>query len=171
VEYETSPAALLTKVNRALFDLDIKTNFVTSFYGILDPSNSRLKYAIAGHPPPLLRKASGQVETLAGKGIAMGIIQDVQYEEMGISLAPGESLVTFTDGLTDANNSRRETFELSQLKKAIGSAPASPNALMNHLKNTLGDWVKEEPNYDDITILVIGRKLQSPSNHNRSEKA
>jgi serine phosphatase RsbU (regulator of sigma subunit) len=171
VEYETSPAALLTKVNRALFDLDIKTNFVTSFYGILDPSNSRLKYAIAGHPPPLLRKASGQVETLAGKGIAMGIIQDVQYEEMGISLAPGESLVTFTDGLTDANNSRRETFELSQLKKAVGSAPASPNALMNHLKNTLGDWVKEEPNYDDITILVIGRKLQSPSNHNRSEKA
>jgi sigma-B regulation protein RsbU (phosphoserine phosphatase) len=101
----------------------------------------------------------------------MGIIQDVQYEEMGISLAPGESLVTFTDGLTDANNSRRETFELSQLKKAVGSAPASPNALMNHLKNTLGDWVKEEPNYDDITILVIGRKLQSPSNHNRSEKA
>jgi serine phosphatase RsbU (regulator of sigma subunit) len=169
VENVTSPADLLSQVNRALFDLDIKTNFVTSFYGILDPVNSSLKYALAGHPPPLLRKVSGQVETLAGKGIAMGIMPDVKYEEMEISLAPGENLVTFTDGMTDANNPRRETFELSHLKRAVGSAPTSPNALLKHLKNTLGDWVKEEPNYDDITILVIGRKLISPSNLNGSK--
>jgi sigma-B regulation protein RsbU (phosphoserine phosphatase) len=149
-----------------LFDLDIKTNFVTSFYGVLDPANSSMKYALAGHPPPLLRRSSGQVETLPGKGVALGIIPDVEYEEMNTSLEPGESLVTFTDGTTDANNPLRETFELSQLKHAISLAPTSPGALLKHLKTTLHDWVKQEPNYDDITILVIGRKLPAKSKHN-----
>ena len=170
VESEPSPAVLLSQVNKALFDLDIKTNFVTSFYGILDPANSSMKYALAGHPPPLLRKASGQVETLAGKGIALGIIPNVEYEEMDIFMEPGESLVTFTDGTTDANNPLQETFELSQLKQAVGLGPSSPNALLNHLKTTLRDWVKQEPNYDDITILVIGRKLSSRSVHSVSKK-
>ncbi len=154
-----------------MFDLDIKTNFVTSFYGILDPVNSKLTYAIAGHPPPLLRKASGQVETLAGRGIALGIFKDVEYEELNISLMPGESLVAYSDGLTDANSPYHERFELPQLKEAIGSAPDSPDELLEHLKNDLHDWVKEEPNYDDITILVIGRKLPSRSARPSSKKA
>ena len=84
-------------------------------------------------------------------------------------MEPGESLVTFTDGTTDANNPLRETFELTQLKKAVGLAPTSPNALLKHLKTTLRDWVKQEPNYDDITILVIGRKLPAKSNLNGSK--
>jgi sigma-B regulation protein RsbU (phosphoserine phosphatase) len=161
VKTEASPAVLLGQVNRALFELDIRTNFVTSFYAILDPANSSLKYALAGHPPPLLRKASGRVKVLAGKGIALGIIPDAQYKEMELSLAPGDSLVTYTDGMTDANNALSETFELVQLKKAISSAPAHPPALLKHLKTTLGDWIKEAPNYDDVTLLVIGRKERS----------
>lgn len=171
VERVISPADLLTQVNRALFDLDIKTNFVTSFYGILDPANSSLKYALAGHPPPILRKASGQVETIPGRGIALGIIPDVKYDEMDISFAPGESLVIFTDGTTDANNPDRETFELSQLKKSVSSAPTHPIELLEHIKASLGEWVKGEPNYDDITILVIGRKSQSPSPLKRPKKS
>jgi sigma-B regulation protein RsbU (phosphoserine phosphatase) len=161
VENETSPAALLTKVNRALYMQGIKTNFVTSFYAILDPINSSLKYALAGHPPPLLRKASGQVKILAGKGIALGIFPDAQYEDMDLSLAPGESLVAFSDGLTDAINPMKESFKLAHLKTAIGSAPAPAKALLKHLQNTLGDWVKEAPTYDDITLLVIARKQQT----------
>jgi len=158
VENEASPAALLTQVNRALYEQDIKTNFVTSFYAILDPAESSLKYALAGHPPPLLRKVSGQVEVLAGKGVALGIFPDAQYEDMDLPLAPGESLVAYTDGLTDANNPLRESFQMENLRTAIGSAPAPAKALLKHLKNTLGDWVKEAPNYDDITLLVIERK-------------
>jgi serine phosphatase RsbU (regulator of sigma subunit) len=157
VKKETSPAALLTQVNRVLYDL-VKSQFVTSFYAILDPKNSSLKYAIAGHHPPILRKASGQVETLAGKGMALGISPDTQYEDMSLTLAPGESLVAFTDGVTDANNSSSESYEMAHLKAAIGSAPAHATALLEHLKNTLIDWVKEAPNYDDITLLVIARK-------------
>jgi serine phosphatase RsbU (regulator of sigma subunit) len=158
VEKETSPAALMTQVNRALYKQDIKTNFITSFYGILDPVNSSLKYAIAGHPPPLLRKVSGKVETLAGRGVALGIFPEAKYEDMDLSLEPGESLVAFTDGMTDANNPLSESFEMELLKTAIGSAPAPAQALLNHLQNTLSEWVKEAPNYDDITLLVIARE-------------
>ncbi len=158
VESETSPAALLGQLNQVIVDLDIKTNFVTSFYGILDPANASLKYSLAGHPPPLLRRASGQVETLDGKGVALGIIPGVQYTEKEIFLAPGESLVTFTDGMTDANNPSSETFEMDHLKTAVAGAPASAKGLLSHLKKSLLSWVKEAPNFDDVTLLVIGRK-------------
>ena len=158
VEKEASPAALLTQVNRALYEQGLKTNFITSFYAILDPASSSLKYALAGHPPPLLREASGKVKTLAGKGLALGVFPDVQYEDMDLSLAPGDSLVAFTDGMTDANNPLSESFELEKLKTVIGSAPASAKELMKHLQTSLGDWVKEAPNFDDITLLVIARK-------------
>lgn len=160
VERETSPAALLTGVNRALYEQDIKTNFVTSFYAILDPARSSVKYALAGHPPPLLRKASGLVKSLAGKGVALGIFPDAHYKDMDLFLEPGESLVAFSDGLTDANNPSSETFDLDHLKEAITSAPVSSSAdsMLKHLQNTLGDWVKEAPNYDDITMMVIARK-------------
>jgi serine phosphatase RsbU (regulator of sigma subunit) len=158
VERETSPAALLSQVNRALYEQHIKTNFITSFYAILDPATASLTYALAGHPPPLLRKASGRVKTLAGRGLALGIDPDVQYEELQLFLEPGESLVAFTDGMTDANNLSSETFELAHLKQAVGAAPAPARDLLKHLKNTLGAWVRESPTFDDITLLVIGRK-------------
>jgi len=157
--YKTSsPAALLSRVNRALYEHGTKTHFVTSFYAILDPTNSRLKYAIAGHPPPLLKKASGEVESLAGKGTAMGVFPDLSYMDLEVSLGPGESLVAFTDGMTDANNLGSESFNMDNFKDAVGFAPSSAKSMLRHLQASLGDWVKKAPTYDDITLLVIARK-------------
>jgi len=158
VEHESSPAALLTQVNRALCELDMDLEFVTSFYAILDPENSFLKYAIAGHPPPFLRKASGQVEKLAGKGIAMGVNLEAIYEDIALDLAPGDSLVAFTDGVTDANSPSDQAYDMAQLRAAIGSAPAHAGAMLEYLQNMLVDWVREAPNYDDITLMAIGRQ-------------
>jgi len=158
VENEPSPAALLTQVNQALCKQDMDMQFVTSFYAVLDPVNASFKYAIAGHPPPFLRKASGQVEKLAGRGIAMGVSLEAIYEDISLDLAPGDSLVAFTDGVTDANSPTNKSYEMEQLKTAIGSAPAHAVALLDHLLSTLVDWVKEAPNYDDITLLAIGRE-------------
>lgn len=158
VENEPSPAALLTKVNQALCKQDMDMQFVTSFYGVLDPANASFKYALAGHPPPFLRKASGQVEKLAGHGIALGVTLEAMYEDIHLDLAPGDSLVAFTDGVTDANSPANKLYELEQLRTAIGSAPAHPADLVDHLQSALVDWVKEAPNYDDITLLAIGRK-------------
>jgi serine phosphatase RsbU (regulator of sigma subunit) len=158
VEIEPSPAALLTKVNQALCNQDMDMQFVTSIYGILDPAHATLKYAVAGHPPPFLRKASGEVKILEGRGIALGITPDAQYKDLSLALAPGESLVAFTDGVTDATSPSHQTYDLDQLKKAIGSAPAQAEALLNYVQAALVDWVKEAPNYDDITLLAIARE-------------
>ena len=158
VESEPSPAALLTQVNRALCEQDMDMQFVTSFYGILDPEKGVLKYALAGHPPPFLREASGQVKKIAGRGIALGVSLEAQYEDIALTLAPGDSLVAFTDGVTDASSPSNKAYELTQLKTAIGSAPAHAEDLLNHLQSTLIDWVKEAPNYDDMTLLAIARQ-------------
>jgi serine phosphatase RsbU (regulator of sigma subunit) len=157
VENETSPSALLEQVNRALCAQNLDMQFVTSFYAVLDPADASLKYALAGHPAPFLRKASGQVEKLAGRGIALGVDPFAKYNEVYLTLAPGESLVAFTDGVTDANNPSYESFDTTHLRTAIGLAPARAADLLQHLQSTLVDWVKEAPNYDDITLLAIGR--------------
>ena len=120
--------------------------------------NAIFKYSVAGHPPPFLREASGQVKKLAGRGIALGINPEARYEDIHLALAPGDSLVAYTDGITDANSPSQEAYDLDQLKTAIGSAPTQAEALLNHLKSTLVDWVKEAPNYDDITLLAISRE-------------
>jgi serine phosphatase RsbU (regulator of sigma subunit) len=158
VENEPSPAALLMQVNRALCEQDMDMQFVTSFYAILDPENATLKYSLAGHPPPFLREASGLVKKLAGRGLAMGVNLDAHYEDINLALAPGDSLVAFTDGVTDAASPSNKSYEMAQLKAAIGSAPAHAADLLNHLQNILIDWVREAPNYDDITLLALGRK-------------
>ncbi len=158
VENEPSPGALLTQVNKALCKQDMDMQFVTSFYAILDPTNASFNYAIAGHPPPFLRKASGQVEKLPGHGIAMGVSLEAIYEDTHLHLAPGDSLVAFTDGVTDANSPSKESYDMDQLKMAISSAPAHAVDLLDHLQSTLVDWVKEAPNYDDITLLAVGRR-------------
>jgi serine phosphatase RsbU (regulator of sigma subunit) len=158
VENEHSPAALLTQVNRVLCDQDMDMQFVTSFYAILNPENGILQYALAGHPPPLLREASGQVKKLAGRGMAMGVDIEAIYEDINLSLEPGDSLVAFTDGVTDANSPSNKLYEMAQLKSAIGSAPAHAVDLLKHLQNTLIDWVGEAPTYDDMTLLAIARK-------------
>jgi serine phosphatase RsbU (regulator of sigma subunit) len=158
VESESSPAALLTQVNQALCQLDTDMQFVTSFYAILDPANSTVRYAVAGHPPPLLRQASGKVKELAGRGMALAINPDASYEDFSLALAPGDSLVVFTDGVTDASSPLDESYNLTNLIAAVGAAPAQADALLAHLKGTLVDWVQEVPNYDDITLLAIARE-------------
>ena len=160
VEQESSPAALLGQINQSLCKQDTDMQFVTSFYGILDPKNAELKYALAGHPAPFLRKASGQVKKLDGRGIALGVSPEAEYKDINLALAPGDSVVAYTDGVTDANNPGNQSYEMAQLKTAISAAPPHAEDLLDHLQNTLIDWVKEAPNYDDITLLAIGRKLQ-----------
>lgn len=160
VENEPSPAALLMQVNRALCEQKMDMQFVTSFYAILDPENAVLQYALAGHPPPFLREATGQVKKLAGRGIAMGVNPEAHYEDINLFLSPGDSLVAFTDGFTDANSPSNQLYDMAQLKSAVGSAPAHAVGLLEHLQSTLVNWVREAPNYDDITLLAIGRKQQ-----------
>lgn len=106
-----SPSECLTHVN-ALLCIDNPTlMFTTAFYGILDTETGEILYANAGHNPPYVMRRDGTIDTLTGVGgMALGIMEDMRYQTQQCRLAPGESLVCFSDGVTEATNAAGTLF-------------------------------------------------------------
>jgi serine phosphatase RsbU (regulator of sigma subunit) len=149
------PAAALIEVNRDLLAHSSSTMFVSVFYAVLDPQARSLTYANAGHNPPLLRQSGGAIENLPPTGVLVGILPDLILSEASVTLAPGDLLVAYTDGLTDALNSSGEDYGLPRLQAALASAPASGAALqLAHLSEDLAAFTAGVLPFDDITLLV-----------------
>jgi serine phosphatase RsbU (regulator of sigma subunit) len=162
VEKDSSPASVLAEVNRHLHQQLADQSFVTAFYAVLDPARNRLTYANAGHHPPIVRRRSGQLEQLPNGSMALGVLPDTPYTEQSIHLEPGDSLVIYTDGVTDAFNPDDEVFDLPRLKTSVAQEPGSASALLGRLKGDLSTWVGSTPQFDDITVLVLTRQ-QKPA--------
>ena len=133
--------------------------FVTVFYAMLDPRTHRLDYVIAGHNPPLIyRAAQNQVTTLQGRGIALGVLPDVSFQEHEIQLEPGDMILMYTDGATDAINANEEEFGLERLVNILASkANASPDAMVGEIIRGLADFAGEGAHFDDVTLVGIKR--------------
>jgi sigma-B regulation protein RsbU (phosphoserine phosphatase) len=162
VEKDSSPASVLAEVNQHLHQQLADQSFVTAFYAVLDPARNRLTYANAGHHPPIVRRRSGQLEQLPNGSMALGVLPDTPYTEQSIHLEPGDSLVIYTDGVTDAFNPDDEVFDLPRLKTSVAQEPGSASALLGRLKGDLSTWVGSTPQFDDITVLVLTRQ-QKPA--------
>ncbi|HEY4688215.1 MAG TPA: SpoIIE family protein phosphatase [Anaerolineae bacterium] len=156
-EQASSPAEALMQVNRELIAQTSAETFVTVFYAILDPATRTLTYANAGHNPPIVRRAcaSGHTEELPLGGLLLGMIDQVSLADATISLAPGDALVLYTDGLTEACNPQGEDYGLARLAEAITAAPAEAPALLAHLVADLATFTASEPQSDDITLFVV----------------
>ena len=156
-ERASSPAATLMQVNRALDAQSSAEMFVTVFYAILDPASRALTYANAGHNPPLVRRAAapGRIEQLPLGGRFIGMLGEVSLADGALRLAPGDALVAYTDGLTDAENSERQDYGLARLNAAITAAPADALALLEHLLADLAAFTGDGPQPDDITLFVV----------------
>ena len=157
VERTSSPAATLMQVNRALDAQSSAEMFVTVFYGVLDPATRTLTYANAGHNPPIIRRtaAPGRIEQLPLGGRFLGMLGDLSLTDAMVSLEPGDALIAYTDGLTDAENSERQDYGLARLNAAITAAPADASALLGHL---VADWTAftgNAPQSDDVTLVVV----------------
>ena len=135
VEKEPSPAALLARVNHHLYQQLADSNFVTCVYIVLDTTTNTLTYTNAGHNLPLLRKTTSQIEPLPHGGIALGVLPEVEYREHTIELAPGDSLVLYTDGVTDALNAQGDSFGLSRLEDSLNVNVTNAAGLVDQLKN------------------------------------
>jgi sigma-B regulation protein RsbU (phosphoserine phosphatase) len=114
------PAGSILEANRYIC-MDSKTSmFVTLFYGILDTRKAIFTYVNAGHNPPLLfRAGSSGAELLRGKGIALGILDDIELELTELRLNLGDTVVFYTDGVTEATNERDEEYGMERLKEII----------------------------------------------------
>jgi serine phosphatase RsbU (regulator of sigma subunit) len=106
----SSPGEVLSQVNETLFARIPSNMFVTCFYAILDPKSATLSYANAGHDLPYLRRSDGDVEELRARGMPLGLMPGMGYEEGEISLAEGNCVLFYSDGLVEAHDPKGEMF-------------------------------------------------------------
>ncbi len=151
-----SPAAALTAVNQTIKAHSSSDMFVTVFYAVLDAAARTLTYANAGHNPPLLRRATGSIEWLTRTGPLLGVFEQVVLSDATLTLAPGDTLVAYTDGVTDARNPHGEEYGLTRFSAAVAHAPASDATLqLAHVASDLAAFTHDAPLFDDITLLIL----------------
>jgi sigma-B regulation protein RsbU (phosphoserine phosphatase) len=151
-----SPAAALIEVNREIFAHSSSDMFVSVFYAALDARTRSLTYANAGHNPPLLRRANGTLESLPRTGVLIGIMEGLVLSDASLTLAPGDTLVAYTDGLTDALNPRGEDYGLARLMAALAGAPRADAALqLAYLSGDLAAFINGVAPFDDITLFIV----------------
>ena len=154
----TDPGAVLRQVNNALCP-DIPANmFVTCLYAILDPKTGRLVYANAGHDAPYKRGIDGVVE-LRARGMPLGLMPDMEYEEQEATLDPGDTVLFYSDGLVEAHNSQRDMFSFPRLRELMaGDHSSAPDETVDFLLENLAEFTGPEwEQEDDITLVTLQR--------------
>jgi serine phosphatase RsbU (regulator of sigma subunit) len=156
-----SPGEVLEQVNDLLVT-DIPPNmFVTCFYAILEPESGRLSYANAGHDLPYLRRRNGEAEELRARGMPLGLMSGMNYEEKEIILQVGESALFYSDGLVEAHDPKGEMFGFPRLRALVGEHGEERtlgSLLLEELYSFVGEGWEQE---DDITLLTLRRSAAS----------
>jgi serine phosphatase RsbU (regulator of sigma subunit) len=160
LEYDTQPELALNAANRRIL-MDTRANlFVTVFYGILDSATGTLTYCNAGHNPPYLFSAQngGASQALSKTGMALGVIEDVIWEQRTVQIDPGDVLVLYTDGITEAQNGQEALFGEERLLEVTRTNLGRPaldvlNAVLAEVRGFVGD----APQSDDITLMIVAR--------------
>jgi serine phosphatase RsbU (regulator of sigma subunit) len=153
--HKPSPAATLMQVNATINAQSSYTMFVTVVYAVFDPATHTLTYANAGHNPPIVRRASGAIERLPRTGGVVGAFEKLDLTEAAVTLASGDALVLYTDGVTDALNAAGEDYGMDRLIAASTAAPATAPALLDSLRADLAAFTQSAPQPDDITFFVL----------------
>src|SRR2546421_5209556 len=151
-----SPHISMSKVNYLLWESIERNQFVTAFYGLLDASNRTLAYTNAGHNPPLLMDAEGNARFIDRGGVPLGMFRDTRYYEYYLTLEPGELLLLYTDGVTEANNPKGQEYGTDRLVRALkDSRHLSARALIDFIQHDVLEWTDGLGATDDITFFVI----------------
>ena len=149
---------IFSRVNRYLCERSGDDRYATVFYGVLDTAG-RFEYVNAGHVPPLIRRRSGAAEALGSTNFPVGMFPEADYECAEVNLEPGDFLVIYTDGVSEAANISAELFEEARLRQIVEEFKGET---VEELAVTIRDGVKAftagAPQSDDVTILVIGYK-------------
>jgi sigma-B regulation protein RsbU (phosphoserine phosphatase) len=130
--------------------------FVTAFYGIFDPARRELTYASAGHNPPRLKRCEdGSVLALDGVGnLPLGLFPDQHYQQATLRLRPGDQIVFYTDGITEARNAAGEMFGAHRLDEALENCHLNAQGLIEAVLATLNEFTGGVPPTDDQTVVV-----------------
>jgi serine phosphatase RsbU (regulator of sigma subunit)/ketosteroid isomerase-like protein len=149
-----SPGEVLSRVNQTLYARIPANMFVTCFYAILDPKRARLSYANAGHDLPYLHR-NGEAEELRARGMPLGLMPAMNYEEKEVVLDAGDSALFYSDGLVEAHDPKGEMFGFPRLRELIaehGEESSLEDLLLEELHSFVGEGWEQE---DDITLLTL----------------
>ncbi|HEV7859945.1 MAG TPA: GAF domain-containing SpoIIE family protein phosphatase [Pyrinomonadaceae bacterium] len=151
-----APHISMSKVNYLLWESIERNQFVTAFYGVLDASNKTLAYTNAGHNPPLLMDADGSARFIERGGLPLGMFRDSRYYEYYLALEPGQILVLYTDGVTEANNESGQEYERERLEQTVRAGRhLSAKELINFIYDDVLKWTGGRGATDDITFFII----------------
>jgi len=154
-----SPADDIAHANRLICADSTRGMFVTLFYALLDPASGEFTYINAGHNPPLLcRAGQDELTELTLTGLPLGILTDTSYEQHTLRLDPGDLVVFYTDGVTDATNVHQQDFGMERLQRVIlEHRHASAAEVMDALGIAIHDFIGSTAPFDDIAILIARR--------------
>jgi serine phosphatase RsbU (regulator of sigma subunit)/predicted ester cyclase len=163
-----SPGEILSRVNETLLARIPANMFVTCFYAILDPESASLRYANAGHDLPYLRRHGGECEELRARGMPLGLMPGMGYEQEEVVLEAGEVAFFYSDGLVEAHDPEGEMFGFPRLRALVAKHAQERSLgsfLLEELYTFVGEGWEQE---DDITLLTLRR---SPSRSRTSQNS
>jgi serine phosphatase RsbU (regulator of sigma subunit) len=154
-----SPSAALTRANDLILKDRRSELFLTAFYAALDPGSGRLVYADAGHNRPLwLRFATGQLRELAGRGFVLGALDTIELEERVIDVEPGDYMIFYTDGVTEAMDNAHQPFGEERLRRVVkATTGASAQEMLEAIVDAVLAFSGSAPQSDDVTLFVVRR--------------
>ncbi len=155
------PAQIAARINSHLASLPPEPPLATLFLGCLNPHSGQLTYCNAGHPAPLLLRADGQVETLAAGGPLLGALAGAAFNNGQVCLAPGETLIGYSDGVVECRNRNGQDFDGSRLAAAAAAAIPSAASILFSVLGATQDFAAAQPRADDIALLVVHRRLRT----------
>jgi len=153
-----SPSSAIKDANHLIVqDSRITSMFVTLFYAIIDPNARILTYVNAGHNPPMLfQTGKGEVTLLRADGIALGVMDDIVLDSVGIELNSGDIAVLYTDGLTEAINAEEEEFGTERLNDTVKACINLPvQEMIRFIVDAIMTFAGDQPQADDITIIIF----------------
>jgi serine phosphatase RsbU (regulator of sigma subunit) len=159
-EHPQDPMGVFQAVNQRVLKDTHADQFVTAFYGVIDPQDGRMVYCNAGHNPPLLisNHSNYHTKSLSRTGIPLGIFEDALWENKVAQIDPGDVLALYTDGITEAQNEQGAIFGEQRLLNAIGSSTNhSVEAIQNQILSSVDEFTDQAPQLDDIALVILAR--------------
>jgi sigma-B regulation protein RsbU (phosphoserine phosphatase) len=158
-----NPGESLRRINSMLIPESSGRMFVTIFYGVLNTRTGEVQFSFGGHNPPYIKRREGPVERLNHEsGFLLGMLDDMEYDVHKIVLHPGDTILLYTDGVTEAMNSKEELFEESRLESSLQRLNGSPlKEMLDGINADLMEFAAGAPQADDITMLALQYKGKS----------
>jgi sigma-B regulation protein RsbU (phosphoserine phosphatase) len=154
-----SPASALMRASHLILNDSQSDLFLSAFYSKLDTKTGRLIYCSAGHNPALWFCASdGKCQELTTPGIILGAFDDIELEEQRVDISPGDVLVLYTDGVTEAINPAEQEFGVEKLREVLAAtADSGAEEILENIVDAVDSFAEDAPPFDDLTLVVVKR--------------